>query len=377
MSKLINKAIQSIALLVLGFLPWGQVPSILLSVHPIDILALVSLPISAYIYIVRRKSLSSIPFLNFAFVAAFTFLLSLASTPPEESITGFLYLFRFISYISLAAIFLYSVEERLLDKSQLIKSLLLVGVVMAVLGWTQYLLMPDLRFMKILGWDDHYFRLVSTFLDPTFTGLMLTLATIIALKKRKFTVSVFLIITILFTYSRASYLSLVAGIIYLFWKKLNTKVIFTGIALIFATLLILPKPQGEGGKLARLSTVYARIRNSSETIKIYKKNPLFGVGFNNICHAKKQLDPRLKSINSCHGADNSFLLILATMGTIGGIVFFHSSRKLLVETTDDLYGEILKASSVALAVHSLFGNSIFYISVMAWFAIQIAVSRKP
>src|SRR3989344_442832 len=46
---------------------------------------------------------------------------------------------------------------------------------MGVVGLFQYWLIPDMRFLAILGWDDHYFRLVSTQFDPNFTGLLLVL----------------------------------------------------------------------------------------------------------------------------------------------------------------------------------------------------------
>ena len=46
------------------------------------------------------------------------------------------------------------------------------GVGFSVLGILQYLLYPNLRNLSYLGWDPHYYRLFSTFLDPNFAGLL-------------------------------------------------------------------------------------------------------------------------------------------------------------------------------------------------------------
>ena len=46
----------------------------------------------------------------------------------------------------------------------------LYGSLIIWFGILQYALVPDLRSLHILGWDDHLNRLAGSFLDPNFTG---------------------------------------------------------------------------------------------------------------------------------------------------------------------------------------------------------------
>ena len=64
-----------------------------------------------------------------------------------------------------------------------INSLLAVSIASSVFGILQYLIWSDLTALKYLGWDDHLLRMVGTFLDPTYLGLILVLGIIIASEK--------------------------------------------------------------------------------------------------------------------------------------------------------------------------------------------------
>jgi O-antigen ligase len=229
--------------------------------------------------------------------------------------------------------------------------------------------------MKTLGWDDHYFRITSFLLDPGFAGIVLVLGLVIALQKRRLPLILGFIMTILLTYSRASYLAAMAGCGYLLLRKIRVQNTVKILAIILLSLFFLPRPAGEGVNLLRTRSISARALNYAQTFEIIETNPLFGIGFNNICFAKHKLDPGLKSVNSCSGADNSFLFVLATTGLVGGVIFIHEILKLVKGTSHDEFGEIFKGSGVALLTHSFFSNTIFYISTMAWFAILIAISR--
>jgi len=124
--------------------------------------------------------------------------------------------------------------------------------------------------------------------------------------------------------------------------------------------------------------VNARLLNYSQTIKIIEKSPLFGIGFNNLCLAKETfLENNERGLHSCSGSDSSLLLILATTGVVGFIIFLWCLGSLFhLIASKSLYGKVLLASSIALFIHSLFVNSLFYPWVMGWMAVLLAVSLK-
>ena len=67
----------------------------------------------------------------------------------------------------------------------------------------QYLLLPDLRLYKNLGFDDHYYRLAGTLLDPNFTGAIFASLSIFFILKKDYFLSLIGLISISLTFSRA------------------------------------------------------------------------------------------------------------------------------------------------------------------------------
>ena len=86
----------------------------------------------------------------------------------------------------------------------------------------------------IWGWDDHLYRLIGTFLDPGFTAIILVFGFLTSLAyylkpaapkggfKNKYflLISIFLFVSILFTYSRAGYIALIVGMGIYYRKQL-------------------------------------------------------------------------------------------------------------------------------------------------------------
>ncbi len=106
--------------------------------------------------------------------------LSLAVNAPNlglrELAISSLYAFRWATYAGL-----YFLIKRVTDRNEkeMLNRLLTIAVaVVAFAGLLQYLFLPDVSFLSALNWDNHYFRLVSTFFDPGFTGAILVLGTI-------------------------------------------------------------------------------------------------------------------------------------------------------------------------------------------------------
>lgn len=259
-----------------------------------------------------------------------------------------LYLVRLWSY-SMVAVYLSNFNSELKSNSQ---RLVTVAVASAIFGWAQYLIWPDLTALKYLGWDDHLLRIVGTFLDPTYLGLILVLGIIIALRKKLNLTFYFLALSILFTYSRISYLLL------FLIAYVNKR--YIAIIIFILIILFLPKNIGEGTNLARTVSGNNKLINYKETLLIFKKSPVIGVGFNNICSARQYYlgDTNINS-HSCSGSDSSILFILATTGVMGLILFINFIVKVPVNN-------LLLTSFVAVVIHSLFANSLFYPHIMFW-----------
>ncbi len=261
---------------------------------------------------------------KFVLICALSLVFSLSFFRLSQILTGILYLARFISYTILARI----VQERFgktnTKRTLIINSLILVGIFISIFGWIQYFLFPDLRILKIFGWDDHYFRLVSTFLDPAFTGILLVLTEILVVVKtiqkktvNKYILNIFLIVTILFTYSRASYLALFFVLIFLF-LKFKERFIFFLLFLFLILIPALPKESSEGTNLARTYSINQKFVSYNSSLELIKKSPVFGIGFNNA----------------------------------------------------------LISSFVAVFIHGMFTETFFYSFILGWMAILIGVTRN-
>lgn len=365
MEQIISKAKQIILFLILAIFPFGQLISFTFkgqTFKGIDLLV----GFFAVLVIFESGKPPKIFWKLGSFCAASFFSLLLTGF----DLRAFLYLIRFLAYALIFIGVVRMVKQDRKWKSLILNSLLLVGIISGVFGWIQYLLYPDLRALYFLGWDDHLFRLTGTFLDPGFMGIVLVLSAILSLflffekkRKRYFFSLLFLVFTLLFTYSRASYLALFIGVFVLLAMYKRLKMFLFVIVGFLIAIPFLPRPASSGVELERLYSVVLRVENYRDGYQIFRKYPLFGVGYNNICYFKDKPDV---SSHSCFGLDNSFLLILATTGIVGFLLFadfiFSLPR-----------GKLLLSTGVAVIVHSFSANTLFYPFVMFWMFVLIGI----
>lgn len=369
--------------------PFGQVIrlsfdifGVTVPIHPIDLLAGLSLVVLLFKGFKKPRIYRHL--LSFLFVASFSFLLSLIIFQNPKALIGGFYLLRLAFYGALFILAWNLIVKNEKLKYSFFKSLIAITVFTAIFGWIQYFSYPDLRPFVIYGWDDHLFRLAGTFLDPGFTSILLAFGALISLvyfrktKEKIFIVSFFfLLVTLAFTYSRAGYLAFIGGLIPLFaLKKGIKKIAFLTISFIVLVLL-LPRPGSEGVRLERTRSVFARFDNYSETLEIARHSPVLGVGFNNICLARqKYLGVGDFASHACSGADSSLLLVFATSGIVGLMVFIYLLYRVVKSTKRDLFGISFISCFFALLIHSLFVNSLFYPWVMGFMGILFATSIK-
>lgn len=272
-----------------------------------------------------------------------------------------LYLIRFILYTSIIIATAYNSNF----KKNALSILFYSGLGIAVAGLFQYFLYPNLRNLSYLGWDPHQYRVFSTLLDPNFTGIIMVLTIFLSvyLFEKKilsnlyfFISNCILLITLLLTYSRGSFITFLVGAC--IWSVLKRKLsLFVVICLLFAvSLVVLPRPGGEGVNLFRSISIGSRIDNSQQAFNLFLSHPLLGIGFNTV---------RLFTGSGVH---NSFLFILVTTGIFGFLAYFWSWNKIINLVKPN---SLMSISLTVVAVHSLFDNSLFYPYVMVWLGLLI------
>src|SRR4030042_4660504 len=351
-------------------------------IQPIDVIVFLGSFLSILLKFKKPKLIRSIN--NYLYYLLFSLLISFSLFSLKEVFIGLLYLIRLGSYFYFV-IFIFNLVLDQSNKEKVFGLLIITALFSSVFGWIQYFLYPDLRDLRFLGWDDHLYRLVGTFLDPGFTGEVLVLGPFSVMaksfnekKKYLLLLAMFLLISIAFTYSRAAYLSIFMGfsaLIFILKNKLRSILImvFVSICIIF----LLPRPSSEGVKLERLHSIYAKVANYEETLSLIKINPLFGVGFNNMCTSRiKFLNTDNISSHSCYGSDSSILLLLTTTGILGLIYFIKLIIDILKSLDASFYSNAFLASSFAVLVNSLFINSLFYPWILLWLVILLGLAVK-
>ncbi|MBU0579070.1 O-antigen ligase family protein [Patescibacteria group bacterium] len=252
-----------------------------------------------------------------------------------------------------------------------------VGLLIAFWGLIQYFILPDTRFLKYLGWDDHYFRLISTQFDPNFTGIILVITLFLTQtfkQKRgeetnwlKIGASLFLTLTILLTYSRASYLSfLVSGALFLIIQLIRSykinHLLISIMGLFIISLPFLPRPAGEGVKLERTASVLSRVESNSSAIKnLQNYQWLTGKGLFVTSESKQDISFWK---DTAHFPDNLITFILTSTGVVGLIIFLF----ILYKFSLDLYRKdiFIFTAFIAILIHSQFNHTLFQPFIWLW-----------
>ncbi len=314
------------------------------------------------------KAIKHLNYLIISILVFFTVgLISLVFAIPVYGFTavgvGSIYLVRWIVY----SLFFASIIQ-LIKSKQIVYILYSIGIITAILSLAQYIIFPDIRSLTVAEWDPHYFRVVGTFLDPGFTGLILVFTLIFFTLRRNKFLWILSYIPFALTYSRSSYAAFLVSMAYIAWKVKGWK-FFIGVLLLFTfTIYLLPRvPDGEGVKLERTNSIQARIDSWATAWKIFTEHPILGVGFNTYRYAQ---GASLKS-HAGAGSDSSLLFVAATTGLVGFLAYLWYIRRLFLLRTMN-YG--LQATLVAVLVHSVFLNSLFYPAVMAWIALLLSAS---
>lgn len=246
------------------------------------------------------------------------------------------------------------------------RAVTLTGLIMVAFGLCQYLLIPDTRFLAILGWDDHYYRLIGTLFDPNFTGMIFVL-TFVYLERAKLLPKMhqtallsFQIVTTIAlgpTFSRASYLAwLVALLGILMIRGKRSLLVLICAPVLGLTILLAPKPSGEGVDLLRTASVTARVESTQETLTWNWRTLILGEGL---------FQPQ-RSATSSLGYDRPNTARFADTIIVGLFNWVGLGGLLLIFALALKWGRRLWRADRLLAlalgvtlVHSLFNNTLF------------------
>lgn len=265
------------------------------------------------------------------------------------SLNSLMYLIRIICLFSLI---IFPLDFK--TKHHSIFNLFIIANIL--FGFIQYFFWPDFTYFDTNQWDPHLYRLVSTFFDPTFTGLIYLLFLIkvyldLKFPYRKFFI-VFSYLAIALTYSRSTYLAFIVAFAFISLSTKKIKPFLISLIIIVVTIFCLPRQPGEGTKLERTSSITAKIENYREGITMFFKHPIIGIGYNHIPFFR---EIKNQKSHANYGFDGSILTLLISTGIIGTSLFIIGWK--------DYYqrASLTKKTFIwAILLHSLFANSLLY-----------------
>lgn len=317
---------------------------------PLIDIAIILLFITNLLYHLKNKTLKVknkyfLYFLIFAWVFLFfnLFKYQISSLKP---------IFYLIRLTCLLSFFIFPIKIG--DK---VKNIFYISIIANIIfGFIQYFFWPNFTYFNASNWDPHLYRLVSSFFDPTFTGLIYLFFIIKLFLDKKFPyrwpLLVFTYIAMVLTYSRSTYLTFLLAFTFIAINLKKFKIFLISLLLITATIFILPRQAGEGTKLERTSSIKAKVENYQEGWQTFTKSPLIGFGYNNLLFIR---DIKTPDSHANSGFDGSIMTLLTTTGILGTIIFLFGLKQLYSKS--DL---IKKTFLISILFHSLFANSLLY-----------------
>ncbi len=328
----------------------------------------------------------------------------------SEILPAFLYWARLASYL-VCSILVVRLWPQIFTISWWVN--LFIGF--AIIGMIQLFLFPDLQIFEHLGWDPHRERLVSSFLDPNFAamwlsmgaGLMLTLLVVARYRSwdqlRLGISTIGLLVAIILTASRSGILGLAATVLVIgFWRMPRLALI--AIVAIGLAVGLVPELNAKVAGVWDLDTTTRyRLESWEAGLNLAYQNPLVGVGYNTLSSTRydgalpgtaillsqfgNQLGSSLVASHATTGFDSSLLTIIATTGILGLLAFLwavyggirsawyalrHHSSTLAQQTAIWFL-----ATTASLVIGSLFVNAWLYAPILlSWLILYNLVTSS-
>lgn len=332
----------------------------------------------------------SLRLIVFTTVAFLSLLVGSQILTNSETLISGLFLIRFIEYAALYFIgYELAADSKFREKSAWV--LILAGFIVALLGFLQFIVIPDFaQLASEGGWDPHQYRLLSTFFDPNFVGGFLVFLTSYIISflfwKKKQTEKIVLtifglssLLAIVLTFSRSTYLAFFA-MLFAFGSLRSSKIFLPLISLVAAVFILIPPVQSRLVQAINLDdSARARLISWDNAVTIANDNSFLGVGFNSYRFAQERYGFFQDAAGGGHsgsGVDSSVLLVLATTGILGLLCYLwllFGLLQLSFRQRHDMLSLAFLVGFLSLIVHSVFVNSLFYPQMMAIFWVGAAL----
>jgi len=364
------------------FLSLGQLSSLSKSegvnIYLFDIFIFIFVVLGVIYFLVNKRIFipkTMIVFFLFGYIGLTTLVFNFYRLGTLELFVSLSYLIRFVMYLLFATLIFLSLKNNVIRTDIVIKTILLSGILICILGFVQLIVLPDFEVLDpSLGWDPHKYRLVSTFFDPNFVGAYINLCLILLMyykldlkgnisKKMFLVIFILYLVSLLLTFSRSSWL-MFSVIIFIYGVVKSPKLIILAGLLVFLAYFAVPRIQTRiAGSTDPADSAYFRFISWRNAIEIFKDNPIAGVGFNSYRYAQLEYGFITQDTLGGHsgaGSDSSLLLVLSTTGIIGFAVFSVGLLLpfyLFVRSKEFTFYTV---TFLGLMVHALFVNSLFF-----------------
>lgn len=292
----------------------------------------------------------------------------------ELFVTGMSYLARLSLYLAFALSLWLQLRQNFVKKEHIWLGVWSWIAFQALFGAFQFLVFPDTRLFKYLGWDDHLSRAFGTLFDPGFFGLICAFGALLSLHAflqrkpsgaRWWLQQVVLVVTLTalaLSFSRASYVAFLFGTMVLAWLWQQRRVLLI-FPLFVMILFLLPKDGGgEGQKLTRTNSIAAREEVLSYHARGLTANEvLLGRGwyYESALHLHEVGlgNVEIPLIKNAQSVDMLYAHVFFSTGIVGLGLFTAS----LVALIRSLRGKSLSLAVLgATLIHSLFAPSLIY-----------------
>ncbi len=346
-------------------------------------------------YFLTKKSLtvpkSYLLYILFIFWSLITLLQPLFVMNTVDFIVSLFYLVRLGLYLGVGIVLFNMLKADQIGFDEVLNAIVISGIFISLAGFIQLILLPDFETLDpALGWDPHKNRLASTFFDPNFTGGYLVLCLCIVMyrffvqkirNKLTYSSGTVLLIALFLTFSRSSWAAFAVVVLVFGLLKSKWLLVFAAI-LAFSAYFAVPRVQTRlSGITDPADSAHFRLISWGNALSIAQDNLLLGTGYNTFRYAQVDygfVEPGTIGGNSGAGSDSSFLLILATTGIIGFVIylFAYFTPLFAIYKLNSRHGILIIAVFLSIFVQSQFINAIFFPQIMfLWIILLTALSN--
>jgi len=235
----------------------------------------------------------------------------------------------YIARIGLFAVYFYLLMHIKTSTHLALKILKTMSIAVPVICLSQYIVIPDLRFLAQFGWDPHMYRAVGLMLDPPIVGVVLGVLFFISVVQKDYVGTFLNFSAAIFLYSRSTYIAV--GVVMLMYLLLRKKYISVVVWIVILSLSIYLAPRTippyltlESAKIERVSTVLSRRVELENGFRAWMSHPIFGIGYNRVAEYKQSLPhvygEKITSNHSSSAFHSFWLTHLATTGIVGFVL---------------------------------------------------------